>query len=111
MSKSKVFSYSLAILICLISYGCSQNSEEPALLEKVQNMVRERLKDPDSAKFRSLLKYGTHWVCGQVNAKNGMGGYVGYSSFDYEIEKGELKMYQAGQESLCESAERNSQKN
>lgn len=47
---------------------------------KLQRLVRSwvvaGLKDPDSAKFRN--QYG---VCGEVNAKNAMGGYVGYRRF------------------------------
>lgn len=47
---------------------------------KLQRLVRSwvvaGLKDPDSAKFRD--QYG---VCGEVNAKNALGGYVGYRRF------------------------------
>jgi hypothetical protein len=44
--------------------------------------VRGQLKDPDSAKFTNVRKSrdGSH-VCGYVNAKNSMGGYVGNQPF------------------------------
>ncbi len=47
--------------------------------------VKNRLKDPDSAKFGNVIvveteKYG-RVVCGEVNAKNGFGGYTGSKGF------------------------------
>lgn len=46
----------------------------------------DRLKDADSAKFRSIKHKATNakgsWViCGEVNAKNSYGGYQGYEHF------------------------------
>lgn len=50
--------------------------------------AKSGLKDPDSAKFRNLYEVagmkddgGNHAVCGEVNAKNSYGGYVGYRRF------------------------------
>jgi hypothetical protein len=49
---------------------------------KVEQAVRDRLRDPDSAIFRDVHYYSNNQVgCGMVNAKNGMGGYVGYRAF------------------------------
>lgn len=53
---------------------------------------RRVLKDPDAAQFRNLFvaeyttKYGTKItiLCGEVNAKNSYGGYVGFRSFAVE---------------------------
>lgn len=47
----------------------------------VKEIIAERLKDPDSALFRELKSNGPGQVCGQVNAKNSLGGYVGYKWF------------------------------
>ena|SRR6185503_9265874 len=53
-----------------------------------ENAVREHLNDPRSAQFqneRSLTnKNGNKVVCGEVNAKNGFGGYVGFTRFYVE---------------------------
>lgn len=49
--------------------------------------VQADLRDPDLAKFRDVVIYGTsnkRTVCGSVNAKNGYGGYAGYYPFMYE---------------------------
>jgi hypothetical protein len=47
--------------------------------------VRLKLKDPDSAQFRKTYfhrgKSGVPVACGQVNAKNSMGGYSGFQRF------------------------------
>lgn len=46
--------------------------------------VEARLKDPDSAKFSPMTvrdKDGVVTVCGDVNAKNGFGGYGGDQSY------------------------------
>ena len=49
-----------------------------------QDAVKKGLKDPDSAKFQNLrlTDYGNgKVVCGEVNAKNSYGGYVGHKRF------------------------------
>ena len=54
------------------------------ILENVLKNVVYGLKDPDSAKFRNVrfVKYNNQIVvCGEVNAKNSYGGYVGFSEF------------------------------
>lgn len=47
-----------------------------ARLRDARDAVRARLKDPDSAQFRNQAGW-----CGEVNAKNSLGGYVGYRRF------------------------------
>ena len=39
-------------------------------------MVKNTLKDPDSAQFQNIEGY-----CGEVNAKNSYGGYIGFKKF------------------------------
>ncbi len=56
-----------------------------AWVEHMQDKVRERLKDPESAEFRKARVYrgfnNIPAVCGEVNAKNAFGGYNGFSGF------------------------------
>jgi hypothetical protein len=48
----------------------------------VKDRVLTRLHDPDSAKFRNVKYFRkTDGGCGEVNAKNMMGGYVGFTGF------------------------------
>lgn len=50
--------------------------------EALQQRVRAHLADPESARFQNLRFFShSKAVCGQVNAKNRMGGYVGFTSF------------------------------
>lgn len=49
-----------------------------------KTLVASSLKDPESAKFRNVAirPYGYgRVVCGEVNAKNSYGGYVGFTRF------------------------------
>lgn len=59
------------------------------IINELRKPVLERLNDPDSAQFRNewLLFGWSEWtvkgniLCGEVNAKNQMGGYAGYVKF------------------------------
>jgi hypothetical protein len=65
-------------------------------LEQIKATVTYDFFDPSSAMFREIravdvtLANGTteRRVCGEVNGKNRMGGYVGYSMFGGLIENG-----------------------
>jgi hypothetical protein len=66
------------------------HTEQPAAdveIEVLENALKEDLTDPDSAKFRRLTLFddpenpGLMELCGEVNAKNRMGGYAGYRGF------------------------------
>lgn len=51
---------------------------------KSQDAIRGRLRDPDSAEFRETRFYSggrVPVVCGEVNSRNGFGGYTGYQRF------------------------------
>ena len=48
--------------------------------EKAKRAVTEQLIDPVSAQFRNVHSLGES-VCGEVNAKNKMGAYVGFVRF------------------------------
>jgi hypothetical protein len=56
-----------------------------AWIEKGREAIAQRLKDPDSAKFRGVyfMKRGEYppLVCGEVNSKNSLGGYAGFQRF------------------------------
>ncbi|MGP9499594.1 MULTISPECIES: hypothetical protein [unclassified Halomonas] len=62
-------------------------------IEEAQAAVRGALKDPDSANFRdvhgiSVAEDGPLIaVCGEVNAKNSYGGYIGYNRFAYTADR------------------------
>jgi hypothetical protein len=49
-------------------------------IRDAKEKVANQLKDPSSAQFKNL-KFDGSVVCGEVNGKNSMGGYVGYAQF------------------------------
>lgn len=56
---------------------------------RYKQLVREALKDPDSAQFRNIrFVQGGSVMCGEVNAKNGFGGYAGFTSFVVDEKRG-----------------------
>ena len=53
-------------------------------IEQAQELVRDNLRDPESARFRNVQAGrldGEDVVCGLVNAKNAYGGYAGFHAF------------------------------
>lgn len=58
--------------------------EDGELTRSAKAAMRDRLKDPESARFEDLIVArfsGAPVVCGHVNAKNGFGGYTGKKAF------------------------------
>ena len=54
------------------------------IFNSAKGLVKENLKDPYSAKFRKMFithGEGHTFVCGEVNAKNSFGAYVGHRKF------------------------------
>jgi hypothetical protein len=80
----------LVILASLVVAACEKKSEssvasiessiEEKYIEKAKVAVVKDFKDPSSAQFRNVREKGGE-VCGEVNAKNAMGGYVGFQRF------------------------------
>lgn len=66
-----------ALCLSLLVAACSANNEAR---DAARAQVTATLKDPGSAQFRNEAMKG-HVLCGEINAKNSMGGYVGFSRF------------------------------
>lgn len=73
------------VLACAGAPAVAQNYS--AMVAKAKSAVSQDFKDPESARFRNLGIYksttgkGGVSVCGEVNAKNAFGAYVGYRRF------------------------------
>jgi hypothetical protein len=68
---------------CVTTPVTSQRPATSAEAAKVKAVIVGNLRDPDSAKFRGgvrayVLQNGETAYCTDVNAKNGMGGMVGF---------------------------------
>lgn len=78
--------FSLIFLLVLASCNFSSNDSEK--LEKMKSLVKETLIDGESAQFSELKYYKlTNHGCGNVNAKNKLGGYVGKKKFIVSLDQ------------------------
>lgn len=78
-------SWQLLVTCTLALAGCEENRTE-----KGQELAARNLFDPGSAEFRDVVRKGS-FVCGQVNGKNRMGAYVGFSGFVANVDTGQVQ--------------------
>ena len=65
-----------------------QQGRDAQLIEAAKKAIAYSLIDPESARFREVfIAPNRTAVCGQVNAKNRMGGYTGFQRFMYSPTK------------------------
>ncbi len=58
------------VAIALAAFGCSSDNTD------VENVIKQRLKDPESARFQSIaMNSAKNIACVTWNAKNSFGGY------------------------------------
>lgn len=69
----------LFVLVMVIGGIASRNT--PDSHYGYEDRVKKQLIDPDSARFSGVEKYDGGAVCGYVNSKNRMGGFVGDRGF------------------------------
>lgn len=112
MNGKKLALIALAVLVAALvasptarqAIGLGYEADRLALEEQ----IRAQLKDPESAKFREERIYpgpagGPSTLCGEINARNSMGGYVGFRRFIaygtafaiIEDEEGEITFHRA----------------
>lgn len=71
----------------LLAVGAALAYRQFFLVRPLLELVRNELNDPEAAQFRNLRLF-SNWtpresvLCGEVNAKNRMGGYVGFRHFE-----------------------------
>lgn len=88
--------------VALALAGCGDNTEE-----RGKELVSREFLDPSSAQFRDLkvgrvengnalpnfqATSGGKVLCGDVNAKNRLGGYVGFRPFIVDINSGRVEL-------------------
>lgn len=73
-----------AVLIGLAALAVEAGASDEAAIAEAKERVAREMRDPESAQFRDIKvlpgKEGPI-ICGQVNAKNAYGGYVGFNPF------------------------------
>ncbi len=92
MTKQLLTILSVALLTaCEMPQPIIRNSLPPSTANKSQitkakQEASSQMKDPSSVEFRNVEGYkrgdtGLVAICGEINAKNSYGGYVGYKHF------------------------------
>ncbi|MCL8299371.1 MULTISPECIES: hypothetical protein [Pseudomonas] len=64
------------MLAAVVLFGCGKSD-----IDLAREAVAEQLTDPSAAQFRNERSKKGGWVCGEVNSKNAMGGYVGFKRY------------------------------
>lgn len=73
---------------CFLVAACGNQN-----IDAAKKAVEINLTDPSSVQYRNVKAYSEDIVCGDVNAKNKMGGYVGFEPFIFNGRKlGEVQM-------------------
>ncbi|UWQ16127.1 hypothetical protein [Jannaschia sp. M317] len=92
----------LLLLGCVPTVPVSVASAPLSAADKTvaQAYIRESLRDPDGARFRReegfRTSQGDTIICGEYNATNGFGGYVGYSTYYIRLRDGLVDAAQFG---------------
>lgn len=75
----------IVAIVAIVALGVVLTGCTPSAVDKAKAAVAEKLRDPDSAKFRNVVSgtnsEGLDAVCGEVNGKNTFGAYSGYERF------------------------------
>lgn len=46
-----------------------------------RKLIANQMRDPESTQFRNDRFTKSGWLCGELNTKNGVGGYVGFARY------------------------------
>ncbi|MCR6661845.1 MAG: hypothetical protein NVV60_01525 [Luteimonas sp.] len=86
-----------ALLIVTLLAGCNQQPQEDPMIVLAKQAIEDRAKDPQSVQYKDVRVVDistplgiAQGVCGEFNAKNSMGGYVGFERFAWEPGDGRL---------------------
>jgi hypothetical protein len=61
--------------------GADDAKWEREQLAAIETVADRALKDPGSARYRNVKVFPGQYACGEVDARNSLGGYMGYSDF------------------------------
>lgn len=93
-----ILAVALALVVSDLALAMDNSAQYNKLLLDAHTHITKDLKDPDSAIFRSEYIQKTpsknesmYFVCGEINAKNSYGGYVGYAPYYYYVVNSDVK--------------------
>lgn len=74
------------VVICALCACEKSDPPEAKAIERAKELVSQSLIDPQSVQYRNVKALSEGVVCGEVNAKNRLGGYAGFRPFVYNGE-------------------------
>jgi hypothetical protein len=78
-------SFGLAVVALLSGCESPEERADKKLIESVQAMISHDHRDPSATQSRDVVvkraSESGRYVCGEVNQKNALGGYVGFRKF------------------------------
>jgi hypothetical protein len=80
-------SYLIALVATALFLTACDNAAV-AVISRAHEAATQTLVDPESARFRNDYVDAAGGVCGEVNAKNRMGGYVGFTPYIWNSQHG-----------------------
>ncbi len=77
----------VAVSLVAVTYYLNARAKTGDLQEKGRQIIADMMRDPSSAQFRNVVA-AESCVTGEVNGKNGFGGYAGFQQFYYDDARG-----------------------
>lgn len=71
------------LLCAAVVIACASCAAEDPVITTAKERISRQLRDPASVQFRNVERHPKGAVCGEYNAKNGYGAYVGFKPFGY----------------------------
>lgn len=71
-------------VLSIFSKNKEPENQEPSNFQMqalAEQSIKDKLKDPNSAEFRNFKLSSKGHPCGEVNSKNGFGGYTGFKRY------------------------------
>lgn len=90
--KFKLQPKTIAAVALVLSAGVAYLAFAPsANVAAAKLAIENRMKDPSSVQYRGITEWYPDVVCGQFNAKNGMGAYSGFEQFIYTASSDQIE--------------------
>ena len=105
MKHAKHFQRVVFLMVAAMAVtACGQKAEsssgEDRHITEAKRAIERNLSDPSSAQYRNVKNYISS-VCGEVNAKNKFGGYVGFQQFTYQSGSADTEPTAGKWQTLC----------
>lgn len=101
MKRMQIAGVALALCLPIAAQGqANKGGQQAVMIAAAKKAAAYDLKDPASAQYRNVRVSDVlpTYVCGEINAKNSYGGYVGFTPFYYSHDDGSVVVAKADDE-------------